>query len=90
MHKTPSQIARSLRTFKTAHRMGWLRSVRIVPGNDACVRAKTQSSTDYPGTSVPRLPLDMCNRDYCDCSYAPEGTEKLRRLNVNANPKLLS
>ena len=36
MHKSPKQIARSLRAFRNAYRLGWLRSVRILPRPGAC------------------------------------------------------
>jgi hypothetical protein len=36
MHKTPKDIARSLRAFKRAHKLGLLHHVGIVPGAAAC------------------------------------------------------
>ena len=80
MHKTPAQIARSLRAFRNAHRMGLLRSVRISPGPDACEAARSQFCVEYLGNVVPRLPLAQCARDHCECEYEPVGSEQLRRL----------
>ena len=42
MHKTPKDIARSLRVFRNAHRLGLLRCVRILPGKYACDAAMAQ------------------------------------------------
>jgi hypothetical protein len=86
MHKKPSQIARSLRAFRNANRLGLLRSVRISPGPGACEAAQSQSGVEYVGTVVPRLPLAQCTRDHCECTYIPIGTEKLRQLDVNGKP----
>jgi len=86
MHKTPSQIARSLRALKNAHRLGLLRSVRILPGRDACEAAVSQFGVDYPGKSVPTLPLAQCKHDCCDCKYVPIGSEKFRSLNAGVKP----
>jgi hypothetical protein len=36
MHKTPKDIARSLRAFKRPHKLGLLHHVGIVPGAAAC------------------------------------------------------
>ena len=80
MHKTPKQIARSLRAFRNAHRMGLMRGVRIVPGPDACEAARSQYGVEYLGNVVPKLPLPQCTRDHCECKYAPIGSELLRRL----------
>ncbi len=79
MHKTPAQIARSLRAFRNAHRLGLLRSVRILPGPDACEAARSQDGVEYLGNVVPRLPLAQCTLGHCDCKYAPLGSERLRR-----------
>ena len=38
MHKTPEDIARSLRAFKNARKLGLLRGVRIAPGPGAVKR----------------------------------------------------
>ena len=82
MHKTPAQIARSLRAFRNAYRLGLLRSVRIVPGPKACDAACAQSSIEYLGNRVPRLPLPECTCIRCECDYMPAGTRRLRQLNV--------
>jgi hypothetical protein len=87
MHKTPKQIARSLRAFRNAHRLGLLRSVRISPGPGACEAARSQYSVEYLGNVVPRLPLAQCTRGHCECEYVPMGSEKLlRRLHVTGKP----
>jgi hypothetical protein len=80
MHKTPSQIARSLRAFRNMHRLGLLRAVRIRPGFDACEAARSQRAIEYAGAVVPRLPLQQCTRDLCQCKYMPLASSKLRRL----------
>jgi len=92
MHKTPSQIARALRAFRNAHRLGLLRAVRISPGPRACDAARSQSGVEYLGSVVPRLPLAQCNRDHCECAYAPVGTKLLHRLRGTGKspPKLSS
>jgi hypothetical protein len=92
MHKTPSQIARALRAFRNTHRLGLLRVVRISPGPGACEAAKSQSNAEYLGDEVPRLPLAQCDRDQCQCKYAPVGTERLRRLRADGKlpPRLSS
>lgn len=78
MHKAPAQIARSLRAFRNAHRLGLLQSVRIAPGANACEAAR--KGTNYRGDAVPRLPLAECTRDHCECKYVPVGSERLRSL----------
>jgi hypothetical protein len=86
MHKTPKQIARSLRGFQDAHRLGLLRSVRISPGPVACDAARSQYGVEYLGNVVPRLPLAPCTCDHCECKYVPIGSEQLRRLDVTRKP----
>jgi hypothetical protein len=90
MHKTPSQIARSLRAFlrafRNANRLGLLRGVLILPGVGACEAARSQQDTEYRGDIVPRLPLPRCTRDRCECKYAPHGTPKLRGLDIAKKP----
>jgi hypothetical protein len=81
MHKTPKQIARSLRAFRNAHRLGLLGSVHITPGPVACEAARSQYGVQYLGNAVPRLPLVQCTRDRCECEYVPIGSDKLRQLN---------
>jgi hypothetical protein len=83
MHKTPKDIARSLRAFRNAHRLGLLRCVRISPGRLACETAMAQAKMEYLGHAVPRLPLAKCTRGTCECDYIAVGTEKLRRMNAN-------
>jgi hypothetical protein len=83
MHKTPKDIARSLRAFRNAHRLGLLRCVRISLGEHACEAARMQNKMEYLGNAVPRLPLAQCTRARCECDYVPVGTEKLKRLNAN-------
>ncbi len=80
MRKTPSQIARSLRALKNAHRLGLLRGVRILPGRDACEAALAQFGVEYSGSTVPHLPLAQCTRALCECKYAPIGSDQFRRL----------
>ena len=80
MHKTPKQIARSLRPFRSAHRLGLLRHVRISPGHGACEAARMLHVIEYPGNAVPRLPLAQCTSDGCECKYMPVGSDKLHRL----------
>ena len=82
MHKSPKQIARSLRAFRNAHRMGLLRCVRIAPGPNACEAARSQRGIEYLGNAIPRLPLAQCLRADCECDYHPVGSEKLRSLYV--------
>jgi hypothetical protein len=86
MHKTPSQIARSLRALQRAQKLGLLRSVRIAPGPDACETAQSQRDIEYLGNTVPKLPLVGCTREHCECDYLPTGSDLLRRLNVNQSP----
>src|ERR1041385_5708412 len=62
MHKTPSQIARSLRAFQKAQKLGLLRSVRIAAGPNACKAAQSQRGIEYLGGTVPSLPLAGCRR----------------------------
>ena len=62
MHKSPKQIARSLRAFRNAQRMGLLRCVRIAPGPNACEAARSQRGIEYLGNAIPRLPLAQCVR----------------------------
>ena len=80
MHKRPSQIARSLRAFRQAHRFGLLRGVRILPGPIPCAGVIGQFGGEYPGNKVPRLPLRRCTRNRCECKYVAIGSEKFRRL----------
>jgi len=82
MHKSPKQIARSLRAFRNAHRMGLLRCVRIAPGPNACEAARAQRGIEYLGNAIPRLPLAQCGRADCECDYHPVGSEKLLSLYV--------
>ncbi len=82
MHKTPAQIARSLRAFQKLHRLGLLRGVQISVGMEACEAAHSQIGIEYPGYTVPRLPLTPCTRDHCECQYKPIGSGQMRRLYV--------
>jgi len=77
MHKTPRQIARSLRVFRTAHRLGLLQAVRIVPGLNACEAVRSQVRVTYRGNAVFRLPLGGCTRAICECKYRPIAGGKL-------------
>ena len=86
MHKTPAQIARTLRALRKAHKLGLLRSVRIWPGPGACEEARSQRGVEYLGNVVPRLPLARCTRESCECEYLPAGSDLLRRLNVYRKP----
>ncbi len=86
MHKTPSQIARSLRALRNAQRLGLLRGVRILPGREACEAVVAQFGTEYSTKNLPSLPLALCTRDQCDCKYVPVGSDKFRRLNVIEKP----
>jgi hypothetical protein len=92
MHKTPKQIARSLRAFRNAHRLGLLGSVHISPGPVACEAARSQYGVQYLGNAVPRLPLAQCTRDHCECEYVPLGGKQLHLLRVTgkSSPKLPS
>jgi hypothetical protein len=87
MQKRPAQIARSLRAFRNAHRLGLLRYVRIVPGARACDAALAQHGVKYPGNLVPRLPLPRCTAENCLCHYTPVGTEKLRQLSISGKAR---
>ncbi len=82
MHKTPARIARSLRAFRKAHKLGLLRSVHISPGPGACEEARSQRDVEYLAVTVPPLPLPGCTRANCQCEYFPVGSSLLRRLNV--------
>jgi hypothetical protein len=83
MHKSPKEIARSLRAFRNAHRLNLLRCVRIAPGDAACDVARSQAGTEYLGDVVPRLPLAQCTRARCECNYEPVGSGRLDQLNAN-------
>ena len=87
MHKAPSQIARSLRAFRNARRLGLLRSVRISPGAHACEAARLQQGIEYMGDIVPRLPLAECTRGLCNCKYAPLGSSRMHRLIASDKPR---
>ena len=80
MHKTPAQIARSLRAFRNAYRLGLLRSVRISSEPDACEAVRSQDGIEYMGNVVPRLPLAQCMSGHCECKYVPLGSDRLHRL----------
>ena len=80
MHKTPVQIARSLRAFRNAHRLELLRSVCVSPGRRACDAARSQYGLEYLGNIVPRLPLAECTCEHCECKYVPLGSEQLQKL----------
>ena len=80
MHKTPKGIARSLRAFRNAHRLGLARGVRILPGRESCQEVLKQFGSEYPADDVPHLPLAECSLAECQCRYLPVGTEKFRRL----------
>ena len=86
MHKTPKQIARSLRAFRNAHRLGLLRSVRVSPGPDACEEARSQYGIEYLGDIVPRLPLAHCTQYLCECEYVPAGSKTFGRLYETGTP----
>ena len=79
MHKTPKDIARSLRAFKRAHKLGLLHHVCIVPGASACEAARSQTGVSYICNAVPRLPLAVCQQKECSCDYAPIGKEPIGR-----------
>lgn len=83
MHKAPKDIARSLRAFRNAHRLGLLRCVHVLPDECACEAARLQDKMEYLGNAVPYLPLAQCTQARCGCDYFPVGTEKLRRMNAN-------
>jgi hypothetical protein len=86
MHKTPSQIARSLHALRNAQRLGLLRGVRILPGRDACEAVVAQFGIDYSDGNAPSLPLAQCTRDHCNCRYILVGSDKFRQLNVTRKP----
>jgi hypothetical protein len=86
MHRSPSQIARALRALRNAHRLGLLRGVRILPGRDACEAVLAQFGNEYPGNTLPHLPLPQCTRDRCECKYVPIGSKKFRRLRATGKP----
>lgn len=86
MEKSVRQIARSLRAFRNAQKLGLLRGVRIAPGPNACEVARAQAGTEHAGHVVPRVPLAGCTRIRCECKYVPIGSDKLRRLNVDGMP----
>lgn len=90
MHKAPKDIARSLRAFRNAHRLGLLRCVRISPGEHACEAARVQDGIEYLGMAVPGLPLAQCTQTPCECDYVVVGSEKLKRLNANRRTKTLA
>jgi hypothetical protein len=78
MQKRPAQLARSLRAFKNACRLGLLRHIQIAPGQKACRAAEVQSGVRYIGGGAPRLPLAECTIDDCQCAYVPAAKQKLR------------
>jgi hypothetical protein len=80
MPKPPAQIARALRAFRNAHRLGLLREIQIVPGTGACAAARAQRKVAYLGGHVPRLPLPRCTAKHCLCDYTTVATDKLRPL----------
>jgi hypothetical protein len=80
MHKTPAQIARTLRAFRNAHRLELLRSVCVSPGRRACDAARLQYGLEYLGNIVPRLRLAECMGEHCECKYVPLGSEQLHKL----------
>ena len=84
MHKTPKDIARSLRAFKRAHRLGLLHHVRIMPGTSACETARAQKGVSYICNAVPKLPLSECTRGQCNCDYAPVASDRIGRTGVEA------
>lgn len=86
MHKAPKQIARSLRAFRNAYRLGLVRGVRILPGREACQEVLKQFGSEYPTDSLPHLPLAQCSFVQCQCKYVPVGTEKFRRLRAAGTP----
>jgi len=71
MHKSPNQIARSLRAFRNAHRR-W---------PDACDAARSQDGVEYMGMSF-RVYRSPGVRGQCDCKYVPSGTDHLHRLDA--------
>ena len=87
-HKSPRQIARALRAFRYAHKLGLLRCVRILPGPKPCEAVVGQFGIgmEYPGNKVPRLPLRRCTRNRCECKYVAVGSEKFHRLRTTKKP----
>lgn len=83
VHRIPKDIARLQRAFNNAHKLGLLRSVRIVAGPKSCEAVRAQRKTEYLGDTVPRLPLAECTRELCQCDYEPRGSKLLKRLNVS-------
>jgi hypothetical protein len=77
VHRTPKHIARALRAFRRAHKLGLLQHVRIVPGASACIAAHAQRGISYICDAVPELPLGECTRQECDCDYAPMAKRKI-------------
>ena len=67
MHKTPSQIAHSLRALQKAQKLGLLRSVRIAAGPYACGASAPQRDIEYLGSIVPCLPVAGCREVHCGC-----------------------
>lgn len=46
------------------------RGVQIVPGNEGCCKdAKAVTSQRYLSHEIPRLPLESCDFDNCQCTY---------------------
>jgi hypothetical protein len=88
MHKSPKEIARSLRAFRNAHKLKLLRCVRIASGDGACDAARSQAGIEYSGDLVPRLPLTQCNRALCECDYEPVGSSRLDQLDVNGKASI--
>ena len=82
MKKAPSQMARALRAFKNAHRLGLLRGVFVLPGSNACDAAIEQFSAVYSVDNLPELPLAQCTCEHCDCKYHLIGSDKLRNLDL--------
>ena len=90
MAKTPREIARVLRAFRNAHRLGLLRHVCIVPGTNACEATLAQKKQKYAGNAVPRLPLPDCRSADCRCDYLPVGSGKLHNLDANVPPRRMN
>jgi len=55
-------------------------TARILPGPNPCAGVVGQFGSEYPGNTVPRLPLPRCRRNRCECKYVAIGSEKFRRL----------
>ena len=83
MHKSPKEIARSLRAFRNAHRLNLLRCVRIAPGDGACDAARSQVGVVVSGWRRAAFASAQCTRARCECDYVPVGSRGLDRLNVN-------